>query len=154
MPQPGHVKIALTTNDLIMVDADFISARQIVFYDVGPDSAEFLDSVTLAALRNGGKKGPGGGTGCSMTDGEDDVVTDRVGLLVDAIKGSGVLFTKGLSDFQAVRVKNAQVFPVKMEQVREIQEVIDQMQRLLSHNIPPWLRRAMGDDSLRQFQEE
>ena len=155
MTEPGHVKIAITTNDLLQVDADFISARQIVFYDVGPDTSEFLDSVTLAALKNGGqKKGPGGGTGCSMNDNDDDATLDRIGLMVEAIRGSAVLFTKGLSDPQAVRVKNADVFPVKMEHNREIFDVIEHMQRMLTRNPPPWLRRAMGDTQSRLLQEE
>ena len=155
MPEPGHVRIAITTNDLLQVDADFVSAKQIVFYDVSSDSSEFLDSVTLAALKNGGqKKGPGGGTGCSLSENDDDATLDRIGLMVEALKGSAVLFTKGLSDPQAVRVKNADVFPVKMEHNREIPDVILQMQRMLSSNPPPWLRRAMGDTQSRLMQEE
>ena len=155
MTAPGHVKIAITTNDLLQVDADFISARQIVFYDVGPDSSEFLDSVTLAALKNGGKKkGPGGGVGCSMSENDDDAALDRIGLMLEAMRGSAILFTKGLSDPQAVRVKQAQVFPVKMERVREIPEVIDHVQRMLTGTMPLWLRRAMGDTGHDDHQKE
>jgi len=155
MTEVGHVKIAITTNDLVQVDADFISAKQIVFYKVSSLTSEFLDCVPLAALKNGGvKKGPGGGTGCSMGEGDDEAILDKVGLMVEALRGSAVLFTKGLSDPQAVRVKNADIFPVKMENTREIPDVIEQVQRMLSRNPPPWLRRAMGDMSHHQQQVE
>lgn len=73
MSNIGHIKIALTTNSLTDVDADFASTRQMVFYDVSYDTAEFLDVVQFVPGRPptgmGGGKRPGGGTGCSGPSG-------------------------------------------------------------------------------------
>jgi nitrogen fixation protein NifX len=156
MTQVGHVKIALTTNNLMEVDADFLSAKQFVFYDVGYDSAEFVDCVQFGMGGGGGvKKGPGGGQGCSLgSEIEDKGTTDLIGDMVDALKGCSILFTRGLSDPQAMRVKGADVFPVKMEKTREIPDVIDVLQGMMNNNPPLWLRRALRDNADRALQVE
>ena len=55
-----HLRIAVTTNSLIQVDANFAAAKQVVFYDVARDSSEFVDVIHFSP---GGiaRKGPGGG---------------------------------------------------------------------------------------------
>lgn len=144
MTEIGHLKIALTTNDLLQVDANFATAKQIVFYDVSYDGAEFLDCVQFKGGQGGGRRGPGGGSGCSMGDPNDGAAVDQVKIRVEALEGCAVLFTLALSDFAAVSVNNLGVFPVKMQQKREVQEVIDQLQRMMKHNPPLWLRKALG----------
>ena len=69
---------------------------------------------------------------------------------VEALKGCSVLFTLGISDLAAVRVHNLRVFPVKSEFVREIDDVVVQLQRLMNGTPPLWLRRVMrGPDGER-----
>lgn len=144
-----HLRIAVTTNNLVQVDANFAAAKQVVFYDVSRDGSEFVDVVNF---RRGAKKGPGGGRGrdagcCIMEDMGDDDGTGHDPLVerVDALKGCSVLFTLGLSDLAAVRVHNLQIFPVKNERVRDIDEVIGTVQRLMNATPPLWLRRVMRD---------
>ncbi|QFY41503.1 nitrogen fixation protein [Candidatus Methylospira mobilis] len=146
MPESGHLKIAIATNDLLQVDANFASARQLVIYDVSVDSSEFLDCVQFkpgAKTVGAGKKGPGGGKGCSMGDPGGGVSQEHMNERVEAVKGCAILFSKGLSDLHAVSVKNLDVFPVKMENSREIPEVIEYVQRMIARP-PLWMRRAMG----------
>jgi nitrogen fixation protein NifX len=148
MSQPGHVKIAVTSNGLTKVDANFSATKQIIFYDVGYDSAEFLDCVQFKGGARAGK-GPGGGqggAGCWMSEMETEEAdgVDPLSARVDALTGCGILFTKGLSDLAAVRVHAQKVFPVKMEQARDIDEVITQLQRMMNNNPPLWLRKAIG----------
>ncbi len=142
-----HLRIAVTSNSLIQLDANFVGAKQVVFYDVARDASEFVDVVHF---RPGGKKGPGGGQGnaggCAMDDMGNDDGTGRDPLTerVEALKGCSVLFTLGLSDLAAVRVHNEKVFPVKSERVRDIEEVIASLQRLMNGVVPPlWMRRFM-----------
>jgi nitrogen fixation protein NifX len=148
MPILNHVKIAITTNGLTQVDANFAGAKNVVFYNVTHDSSQFLDIVQFKGNKKTGEgKGAGKGGGCSMMD-NDDEPTDGVDPLtarVEALKGCAVLFTKGIGDPAAVRVFAQKVFPVKMETVRDIDEVIQNMQRMLGAATPPlWLRRALG----------
>ncbi len=141
-----HLRIALTTNSLIQCDANFAAAKQVVFYDVTAEESEFVDVVHF---RRGAKKGPGGGKGkaggCVMEDMGDDDGHGHDPLVerVEALKGCSVLFTLGLSDLAAVRVHNERIFPVKSETVRDIDEVIAHLQRLLRGGAPLWLRRVM-----------
>lgn len=149
-----HLRIALTTNNLLQVDANFAAARQMVIYDVARDSSAFVDVVNF---RRGAKKGLGGGQGgadgrCVMDDMGDDDGTGHDPLVerVEALKGASVLFTLSLSDLAAVRVHNLRVFPVKNECVREIDDVVAQLQRLMNGSPPLWLRRVMrGPDGER-----
>ena len=49
MPADAHLKVALTTNSLVQVDAGFADARQVVFYRVTREGATFEDVVKLHA---------------------------------------------------------------------------------------------------------
>lgn len=146
MNQIGHLKIAITSNDLLQVDANFATARQIVLYDVSYDEANFLDVIQFkgGGQGAGAKRGPGGGGGCSMGDPTGGAPTDQIQQRVDALEGCAVLFTLALSDFAAVKVKNAGVFPVKMQNSRPIDEVFSHLQRMMNSNPPLWLRKALG----------
>ncbi|MBR9973423.1 NifB/NifX family molybdenum-iron cluster-binding protein [Magnetospirillum sulfuroxidans] len=155
-----HLRIAVTTNSLIQCDANFVLARQVVFFDVTSDRSEFVDVVHFS---KSGKKGPGGGQGkkagsCVMDDQEDDDGSGRDPLVerVEALKGCSVLFTMGLSDLAAVRLHAEKVFPVKSERVRDIDDVIANVQSLMAAKLPPlWVRRALrGSDGRRLAMED
>ena len=145
----AHLRIAITTNSLVAVDANFASAKQMVFYDVTRDGSEFVDVVKFNRF---GKKGIGGGQGgadgrCVMDDmGDDDGAGhDPLVERVESLAGCSVVFTLGLSDLAAVRIHNERVFPVKSAQVRDIEDVIENLQRLMSGTPPLWLRRVLRD---------
>lgn len=143
-----HLRVALTTNDLTQVDADFASAKQMVIYEVTADDHQFVDVVVFKG--GGAKQGGGGprkgGTGCSMgePDGEQDAASQTLmDLKMAALAGCSVLFTRKLSDPAAVQVKNADIFPVKMEAPRDITDVIERLQGMMTANTPLWLKRVM-----------
>lgn len=147
MHERGHLKVAMTTNNLFQVDADFISAKQLVFYEVNRDSAEFIDVLQFAGGTAAAKEGltgfgKNGGACCAQTL-DDGKATDRVTAMVESLAGSSVLFTTGLSDLQAVRVRDMGVFPVKMERIRDIADVIDRLQLMLNGEPPLWMVRAL-----------
>jgi nitrogen fixation protein NifX len=144
-----HLRVAITTNSLIQCDANFISAKQMVIYDIGASWSDFVDVVHFS---RSGKKGPGGGQGakpgggCWMDDIEDvepgnDPLADRI----EAAAGCSVLFTCGLSDLAAMRLHAQSVFPVKSERVRPIDDVIANVQRMMQGEPPLWMRRLIRD---------
>jgi nitrogen fixation protein NifX len=139
----GHIKVALTSNSLTEVDADFVSAKQILFYDVGGDSVEFLDAVQFDGGRPDGQRGPGGGTGCSNLEPVDGASAAVMDAKIYSLKGCGVLITLHLSDFASVRIHNGRTFPVKMERRRDVTYVLKQLQHLLNTNPPLWLRKKL-----------
>lgn len=145
--KPGFIKIAIATNDLLQVDANFAVARQLVFYEVSANSSEFIDCVQFRGAKGTAGKGPGGGMGCSMGDPTGGVANEHMVDRIDSVKGCALLFSKGLSDLHAVNVKNLKVFPVKMERNREIPEVLEYVQKLIARP-PLWMRRALGQVQL------
>ncbi|MDD2770107.1 MAG: NifB/NifX family molybdenum-iron cluster-binding protein [Methylococcus sp.] len=149
MTQTGHIKIALTSNSLTRVDCAFVMAKQILLYEVSVDSAELLDAVRFAGGGKGGKGGEGRGGkkkggSCWMEDEAASSGVDRLTPRVEAIKDCQVIFTTGLSDVAAVKLRDYGVFPVKMESGREVDECIAYLQRMMKGNPPLWLRKAMG----------
>lgn len=148
----GHLKVALCSNSLTHIDAAFSFARQMVIYDVSYDQIEFLDVVRFAAparrsdaAKKAEGQAPGAGRkgGCCMAElGGSEV--DQLAGRVAALEGCSVLFCYGLNDLAAVRIRDAKVFPVKIETIREIDQALGSLQWMMNHNPPLWLRRALG----------
>ncbi|KAB2850995.1 MAG: nitrogen fixation protein [Sphingopyxis terrae] len=154
-----HLRIAITTNNLVDLDANFVVAKQFVFYDVSADDSEFVDVVHFSRAGKGKAKGGGreaNGGRCIMDDMENDDGTGHDPLVerVESVDGCGILFTLGLSDVAAVRVNELKVFPVKSEKVRPIDEVIAQVQTMMSGTQPLWMRRALSRRSGVPLQEQ
>lgn len=154
-----HLRIAITTNNLVDLDANFVAAKQFVFYDVSVDDFEFVDVVHFVRSGKGKAKGGGrenNGGRCIMDDMENDDGTGHDPLVerVESVDGCGILFTLGLSDVAAVRVNELKVFPVKSERVRPIDEVIAQVQSMMSGTQPLWMRRALSRRSGAPLQEQ
>ena len=157
MPADGHLKVALTTNSLVQVDAGFADARQVVFYRVTRKGATFEDVVKLngqvrKTVGDGtaGEVKPGfgrNGGACMMAAdlAADAASGDMVSTRVAALAGCSILITKGISDLAAVRVQEADIFPVKTEGMHDIDAVLDRLQTLLKGNPPLWLRRVLRD---------
>ena len=145
-PIAGHVKVALTTNDLTRVDADFLTARQFVFYAVSGETADFLDCVQFKDRPGGSGDGSGekkGGGRCSAGGAPAPAVGNSIDARIEALRGTAVLFTLGMSDPQAVRVADLGVFPIKLAGPRATYEVLDRLQEMLQGSPPLWLRRAL-----------
>jgi nitrogen fixation protein NifX len=144
-----HLRIAITTDSLTNLDANFVAAKNFVVYDVSPDGSEFIDALQFAR-RSKGKAAGGGmaanGGRCIMDDMEDDDGTgfDPLTERINSLEGVSVLFTLGLSDVASVRVNEMKVFPVKSERVRAIDDVIVQVQSMMSGFQPLWMRRAIS----------
>ena len=148
MRSQGHIRVAIATNDLLQANAHFAGAKQIVFYDVSRDSHEFEECVQFrggAVFKDGQTRGPGGGRGCAMADQTAGLSGEALAERVEVLRGSAMLFCKGLTDLHAVNALNLGVYPVKLERAREIPEVIANVQRLIARP-PLWLRRALGTD--------
>ncbi len=158
MSAQAHLKVALTTNSLVQVDAGFADARQVVFYRVTRDGATFEDVVKMhgparksAGDKSAGEVKPGfgrNGGACMMAAdlAADAAAGDMVSSRVAALAGCSILITRGISDLAAMRVKSADIFPVKTEGTHEIDAVLERLQALLAGNPPLWLRRVLRDE--------
>ncbi|MDS4011572.1 MAG: nitrogen fixation protein [Defluviicoccus sp.] len=143
---PGHLKVAFTTNSLLSVDADFGTARQFVFYEVSAEATAFVDCVQFKDRPRGGGEGGGGekkGGGRCCGGAPAPAVGSSIDARIEALRGTGLLFTLAMSDPQSVRVADLGVFPVKLAGARSILEAVDRLQEMLRGTPPLWLQRAM-----------
>jgi len=149
----GHIKVALCSNNLTHIDTSFTFARQIVFYDVNYDNINFLD---VAKFPTPGRKSKSNNkmpaakaesSGCWMEE-VGGTAAEQLPIRVEAMKGCAVLFSFGLTDLAAVRLRDIGIFPVKTELVRDIDTALGALQTMMNNNPPLWLRRALGYCSL------
>jgi hypothetical protein len=147
---PNKLKVALTSNDLTQVDADFPTARQFVFYTVTADSADFVDCIQFKDRPRGDGEGggekKGGGRCCGNAP--TPAVGSSIDARIEALRGTGLLFTLAMSDPQSVRVADLGVFPVKLAGARSILEVVERLQAMLRGTPPLWLQRAVRASAL------
>ena len=144
------IRIAITTNDLTLANVSFAAARQAVFYEVSEEEAVFVDVVRFAPTSpapkaaDNPKAGTGRNGGSCMAGFDDGLGGDPLAVRVRALAGSAILFTMALSDPAAVRMRDAGIFPVKMESARQVDEIIAELQQAIRHKPPRWIRKAMG----------
>lgn len=144
-----HLRIAITTDSLTNLDAQFVAAKNFVVYDVSAKDSEFIDALQFARRAKGKAAGGGkeaNGGRCVMDDMENDDGTgvDPLTERIDSLAGVSILFTMGLSDLAAVRVQALKVFPVKSGRHRAIDDVIAQVQAMMAGVQPLWMRRAIA----------
>jgi nitrogen fixation protein NifX len=130
----GHMKIAFATQDLKTLDAHFGGARNIAIYDVSPEGYRFLEAVRFDSHsdENGVHSEP---------------EEDRIGPRVDALEGCAVLFVLAIGGPAAARVVNSKIHPVKLPRPEPISQILDRLQTMLAGSPPPWLRKAMQEDT-------
>ncbi|MFM2482405.1 nitrogen fixation protein [Celerinatantimonas sp. YJH-8] len=152
--QIGHLRVAFCTKNLTHVDVAFTFARQVVIYDVSYDDATFLDVARFSAPRSltvserqeirKQKRAFGKNGGCCMMDDMGGTELEQLPQRVEAVTGCSILFSYGLSDLAAIRLRDVGIFPVKIDQIHEIDETLRSLQHTMNHNPPLWIRRALG----------
>jgi nitrogen fixation protein NifX len=145
MKSPETIRIAITTNDLVQVNASFASAQQIVTYAVNGSESEFVDCFQFRKSGGGQGRGKKDGTCWMMEEDADAKTVDRNQAKLDALDGCAMIFSLGLSDVHAVKINDIGIYPIKMEKPREISQVIDYVQKIINSANPPlWMRRALS----------
>jgi len=159
------VKAAFATGDRLQVNAGFEQARQIVVYEVSTIGARECHAMTYqiappkgvgpsgtlaGTLGRNGKGGPGGGGGCGGGNKKDELIDEKEILAKAAsLAGVSVLFVnKTLNAYSVLALNDAKIFTVKVDEQREIADVIVRLQEMLRGDPPLWLRRALvGEDA-------
>lgn len=132
------MKIAFSTQDLQRVDAHFGWAKNIAIYDVRPDGYDFVETVTF--------------DGDLQEDGNEDKLAPKL----EAIKDCAILYVAAIGGSGAARVVASKIHPIKVPQPEPILDILDKLQDVLKGTPPPWLRKALLKDQVRdnQFEDE
>jgi nitrogen fixation protein NifX len=132
------MKIAFATEDGKHINAHFGWAKKIAIYEVSPEHCCFDHNVEF-----------GGNL-------EEDGDEDKLGPKLEAIKDCAILYVAAIGGSGAARVVAKNVHPVKVAETQAIEDTLQQLQKVLSGNPPPWLRKALnkGRDRDIDFEDE
>ena len=132
------MRVAFSTQDLQRVDAHFGWAKNIAIYDVRPEGYDFVETITF--------------DGELQEDGNEDKLAPKL----DAIKDCAILYVAAIGGSGAARVVAMKIHPIKVAQPEPILDILDKLQDVLKGTPPPWLRKVLLKDQVRdnQFEDE
>lgn len=124
------MKVAFATTDLIHINAHFGWARQIVVYDVTPEGYEFVENIDFS--------------GDLKEDGNEDKLIPKIEALADCT----IVYVSAIGGSAAARLIRKKVTPIKAKtEDEEIISVLNKLVQTLNGNPPPWLRKALQQQS-------
>lgn len=132
------MKVAFTTEDGEHVNAHFGWARKIVIYEINAESCRFADCIEFKGNL------------------EEDGNEDKLGPKLEAVKDCAILYVAAIGGSAAARVVAKNVHPIKVAEAQAIADSLQQLQKVLSGNPPPWLRKALnkGRECTIDFEDE
>ena len=128
------MKIAFTTTDGTMIDQHFGQCETFQIWEVGPEQAYFIESVTAGA------HGPD----------EEDRISARARILADC----AIVYTMQIGGPAAAKLVAQRIHPMKSNEEVSLPETVARLQEVLRGNPPPWLRKAMNKGQTVSFEEE
>lgn len=128
------MKIAFTTSDGSMIDQHFGQCESFQIWEIGPDQAAFLESVTTEAHGSD----------------EEDRIAARAKILSDC----AIVYTMQIGGPAAAKLVAQKIHPMKTNAVVSLPETVEKLQEVLRGNPPPWLRKAMNKGQAVSFEEE
>lgn len=128
------MKIAFTTKTGESIDLHFGQAESFHIWEVGPDEAHYLETVTVAEHGSD----------------EEDRIAARAGLLSDC----AIVYTMQIGGPAAAKLIARRIHPMKTNVEVTLKESIGKIQEVLKGNPPPWLRKAMNKGSAGSFLDE
>jgi nitrogen fixation protein NifX len=128
------MKIAFTTKTGESIDLHFGQADTFHIWEIGPNEAYFLETVTV------GEHGSD----------EEDRIAARAGLLSDC----AIVYTMQIGGPAAAKLIARRIYPMKTNVEMTLKESIEKIQEVLKGNPPPWLRKAMNKDRAGSFLDE
>ena len=128
------MKIAFTSTTGEMIDLHFGQAASFHVWEVGPDSADFVEQRGV---------GEHGGD-------EEDRIAARARLLVDC----AIVYTMQIGGPAAAKLVAKKIHPMKTNSEVSLKETVAKLQEVLRGNPPPWLRKAMNKGQETSFADE
>ena len=132
------MKVAFATEDGQHVNAHFGWAKKIAIYVINPDDCRFVNCVEFIGNL------------------EEDGNEDKLGPKLEAIKDCAILYVAAIGGSAAARVVAKNVHPIKVAETQAIEDSLQQLQKVLSGNPPPWIRKALnkGTERTLDFEDE
>lgn len=126
-----RLKVAFATQDMKQVDAHFGWAPRIAIYDVAPEGHRMVEVVQFEG------------------EAREDGTEDKLGPRIDAIRDCAIVYVAAIGGSAAARVVNSRVHPIKVPRPEPIEALLERLQAVLAGTPPPWLRKALLRDRVR-----
>ena len=128
------MKIAFTSKTGEMIDMHFGHAESFYVWEVGPDEAHYLETVSV------GEHGSD----------EEDRIAARATVLSDC----AIVYTMQIGGPAAAKLIAKRIHPMKTNVEVSLKESIEKFQEVLRGTPPPWLRKAMNKGQEGSFTDE
>lgn len=128
------MKVAFTSSSGEMIDQHFGQCKSFSIWEVGPQDAHFIESVSASAS-------------------EDDE-EDRIMARAAAISECAIVYTMQVGGPAAAKLVAQKIHPMKTNVEVSLQETVERLQEVLRGNPPPWLRKAMNKGQEPSFLDE
>lgn len=128
------MKIAFTTKTGEMIDLHFGQTDVFHVWEVGPDDASFVETVTVGE------------------HGRDE--EDRIAARAKALDDCAIVYTMQIGGPAAAKLVALKIHPMKTGAEVGLKETVERFQEVLRGNPPPWLRKAMNKGQAPAFDED
>ena len=128
------MKVAFTTTTGEMIDLHFGQTETFQVWEVGPDAAAPLETITVEA------------------HGSDE--EDRIAARARALSECSIVYTMQIGGPAAAKLVGHKIHPMKTGTEVSLKETVERLQEVLRTNPPPWLRKAMNKDHATSFTDE
>ncbi len=118
------MKVAFATKDMETINAHFGGAKEFVVYNLGKEGFELSDVVK---------------TDTSKLNGDD-----KTDFKVKALKGVNIMYCESIGGTAAAKVIRAGINPMKVQEPRKIEAVLNELVAMVNGNPPPWVKRIMN----------
>ena len=125
------MKIAFSTKTGEMIDLHFGQSEHFQIWEVGPDEARFLETVSV---------GEHGGD-------EEDRIAARARILADC----AIVYTMQIGGPAAAKLVALKIHPMKTTTEVSLKETVERFQEVLRNNPAPWLRKDMNKGQTPSF---
>lgn len=122
------MKIAFTTSNGETIDLHFGQSPSFQIWEVGPDDAHFLETVTVSE------------------GGEDE--EDRIAARAELLTECAIVYTVAIGGPAAAKLVARRVHPMKTNVEVSLKDSIEKLQEVLRGNPPPWLKKAMTEEKI------
>ena len=117
------MKVAFASKDLETINAHFGGAREFVVYNVSKEGFEL--------------------SGVIKTDTSELAGDDKTDFKVKALEGVNIMYCESIGGTAAAKVIRAGISPMKVQEPRPIEEVLNELVAMINGNPPPWIKRIM-----------
>ncbi|HHD78528.1 MAG TPA: nitrogen fixation protein NifX [Epsilonproteobacteria bacterium] len=124
----NSMKVAFATKDMETINAHFGGAKEFVVYNVSTDGFEI--------------------NGVIKTDTSNIQGDEKTEVKVKALEGVNIMYCESIGGTAAAKVIRAGMNPMKVQEPRKIEDVLQELVTMINDNPPPWIKRIMNIETV------